>query len=50
MATGKYNTLNGKENFDQGWNDLATYLNSLSTDGKIKDVKSWKTVSICIIY
>lgn len=45
MATGKFNTLNGKENFEEGWNSLA-HLNSLSTDGKIKDTRSWRTVCI----
>lgn len=48
MATGKFNTMNGKENFDKGWVDLAEHLNSLSADGKTKDIKSWKTVSIYI--
>ncbi|XP_077266130.1 uncharacterized protein LOC143899610 isoform X1 [Temnothorax americanus] len=43
MATGKFNSINGNENAQDSWNELATLLNSLAPDGKKKDVKSWKT-------
>lgn len=46
MASGKFNTMNANESLQNNWENLSTYLNSLSTDGKKKDVKSWKTVSI----
>jgi len=38
--------MNANENVQEKWNQLSEYLNSLATDGKKKDVKSWKTVSI----
>ncbi|KYN21089.1 hypothetical protein ALC57_06544, partial [Trachymyrmex cornetzi] len=43
VASGKFNMMNAKENLDGSWEDLCSYLNSLATDGKQKDVKSWKT-------
>lgn len=48
MASGKFNTMNANENIQDSWENLSQYLNSLSTDGKQKDIKSWKNVSICI--
>jgi len=45
VASGKFNIMNAKENLQGCWEDLCNYLNSLSSDGKQKDIKSWKTVS-----
>jgi len=45
MASGKFSTMNANENMQDSWEALADYLNSLSTDGKKKDVRSWKNVS-----
>ncbi|GAB1864069.1 hypothetical protein CAJAP_05148 [Camponotus japonicus] len=42
MASGKFSTMNANENMQDSWEALADYLNSLSTDGKKKDVRSWK--------
>lgn len=44
--SGKFNSLNANENLQDKWQDLSNNLNSLATDGKKKDVKSWKTVGI----
>lgn len=46
MATGKFTGMNANENMQEKWEQLSEYLNSLATDGKKKDVRSWKTVSI----
>lgn len=44
LQNNKFVGLHGKENIDGSWEDMTNYLNSLTTDGKSKDVKSWKTV------
>lgn len=44
LQSNKFLGLHGKENLDGSWEDMASYLNSLATDGRTKDVKSWKTV------
>lgn len=46
VASGKFTTLNSHVQLKGSWEDLATFLNSLGPNGKEKDVKSWKTVSI----
>ena len=46
VATNKFIGLHGKENIDGSWEEMANHLNSLATDSKVKDVKSWKTVRI----
>lgn len=38
--------MNSNIQLQGSWEDLATFLNSLGQNGKEKDVKSWKTVSI----
>ncbi|KMQ92276.1 hypothetical protein RF55_7761 [Lasius niger] len=43
VASGKFTTINGHDNLEKQWQELATYLNSLVPHGKGKDVKSWKT-------
>lgn len=46
MATGKFTSMNANINIQEKWEQLTKYLNSLATDGKKKDIKSWKTVSM----
>lgn len=46
VASGKFITMNSNIQLQGSWEDLATFLNSLGQNGKEKDVKSWKTVSI----
>uniref|UniRef100_A0A2S2NK84 Uncharacterized protein n=1 Tax=Schizaphis graminum TaxID=13262 RepID=A0A2S2NK84_SCHGA len=43
VATGKFCTLNGRENLAGSWEDLVSSLNDLRNPGvKEKNVKSWK--------
>lgn len=44
VASGKFNTLNANHALQGSWEELAAHLNSLSCNGKEKDVKSWKIV------
>lgn len=46
VASGKFISLHGKENLQGSWEELAAQLNAMSKNGKIKDVNSWKTVSV----
>jgi len=47
VATGKFNSLHGRDNLRGSWDDLVVNLNNLRNQGvKEKDVKSWKEVSI----
>ncbi|KYN29985.1 hypothetical protein ALC57_00553 [Trachymyrmex cornetzi] len=44
VASGKFNALNGNHTLQGNWEELASHSNSLSANGKEKDVKSWKIV------
>lgn len=47
VATGKFNSLHGRDAMRGSWEDLVVQLNNLRNPGvKEKDVKSWKEVSI----
>lgn len=46
VASEKFTTMNAHDSLEKRWQDLATHLNSLVPQGKEKDVKSWKTVTI----
>lgn len=46
VATGKFRTLNGKNDLVGSWEDLVSNLNGLRNPGvKEKNVKSWKEAS-----
>lgn len=46
VATGKFCTLNGRDNLAGSWDDLVSSLNNLRNPGvKEKNVKSWKEVN-----
>lgn len=45
FATGKFCTLNGRNNLAGTWEELVSALNGLRNPGvKEKDIKSWKEV------
>jgi len=44
-VAGKFTTINNNIQLQGSWEDF-TFLNSLGSKDKEKDVKSWKTVSI----
>lgn len=47
VATGKFNSVHGRDDLRGSWDDLVVNLNNLRNQGvKEKDVKSWKEVSI----
>lgn len=51
VATGKFNSLHGRDNLRGSWDDLVLHLNNLRNPGvKEKDTKSWKEVSIQLNY
>ncbi|RLU24960.1 hypothetical protein DMN91_003051 [Ooceraea biroi] len=43
VASGKFSNMNSHEKLQGDWEELTKYLNSLVPQGKLKDVKSWKT-------
>lgn len=46
VATGKFHSLNGRNDLAGSWEDLITSLNNLRNPGvKEKDIKSWKEVN-----
>lgn len=46
VATGKFRTLNGRNDLLGSWEDLIFNLNNLRNPGvKEKDIKSWKEVN-----
>lgn len=51
VATGKFNSVHGRDDLRGSWDDLVVNLNNLRNPGvKEKDVKSWKEVSIQLNY
>lgn len=51
VATGKFRSLNGRNELAGSWEELIYFLNSLRNPGvKEKDVKSWKEVNFCIYF
>jgi len=45
VATGKFRTINGKNDLEGSWEELVQHLNNLRNPGvKEKNIKSWKEV------
>lgn len=42
----EFYTLEGRNTLQGNWEELAKHLNSLTPNGKVKDYKSWKIVSM----
>lgn len=45
VATGKFQSLHGHADLRGSWEELVSQLNGMGKNGKVKDVKSWKSVS-----